>query len=88
MNPAAAPRRPHLPSRPRATCTGMPAWRPWTYDDSLVGTQLGGAVTEYEGDVFFATVHGAGHMVPQTRPQQALRRARGVLRACPQRLRP
>ena len=47
------------------------AWRPWTYDDSLVGTQLGGAVTEYEGDVYFATVHGAGHMSPQWRPEAA-----------------
>ena len=44
-------------------------WHPWVYETSLVGEQLGGFVTDYEGDVHFATVHGAGHMSPQWRPQ-------------------
>ena len=34
-----------------------------------MGEQLGGFVTEYEGGVNFATVHGAGHMSPQWRPE-------------------
>jgi metallophosphoesterase superfamily enzyme len=45
-------------------------WHAWTYgDESRVGEQLGGFVTEYADDVNFATVHGAGHMSPQWRPQ-------------------
>ena len=51
-------------------------WRPWVHNDTLVGEQLGGFVTEYgaaedaEGaNVLFATVHGAGHMSPQWRPE-------------------
>ena len=44
-------------------------WHPWVYgESSKVGEQLGGFVTEYDGDVNFATVHGAGHMSPQWRP--------------------
>ena len=39
------------------------------YEDSLVGEQLGGFVTAYEKNVTFATVHGAGHMSPQWRPE-------------------
>ena len=43
-------------------------WHPWTYGDaSIAGQQLGGFVTDYEEDVHFATVHGAGHMSPQWR---------------------
>ena len=48
------------------------AWRPWTYKDSLVGPQLGGFVSAYgerEQGVLFTTVHGAGHMSPQWRPE-------------------
>jgi hypothetical protein len=44
-------------------------WHPWVYDTAHVGEQLGGFVTDYEGDVHFATVHGAGHMSPQWRPE-------------------
>lgn len=46
-------------------------WHPWVYDTSIVGEQLGGFVTDYEGDIHFATIHGAGHMSPQWRPQAA-----------------
>eukprot|EP00656_Telonema_subtile_P043252 TRINITY_DN49631_c0_g1_i2.p1 TRINITY_DN49631_c0_g1~~TRINITY_DN49631_c0_g1_i2.p1 ORF type:complete len:483 (+),score=84.11 TRINITY_DN49631_c0_g1_i2:193-1641(+) len=45
------------------------AWRPWVYDVSVVGEQLGGFVTAFEGNLTFATVHGAGHMSPQWRPE-------------------
>ena len=31
----------------------------------------GGFVTDYEGGIHFATVHGAGHMSPQWRPEAA-----------------
>lgn len=45
-------------------------WKPWVYGaDSLVGEQLGGYLTTYFGNVLFATVHGAGHMSPQWRPE-------------------
>jgi carboxypeptidase C (cathepsin A) len=44
-------------------------WGPWVYEDALVGEQLGGFSTEYLGGVTFATVHGAGHMSPQWRPE-------------------
>ena len=41
-------------------------WHPWNISDQ----QVGGWVTEYEG-LTFATVKGAGHMVPQYRPESA-----------------
>jgi len=43
-------------------------WRPWTYND-----QVAGYVTVYDqNDFTFATIKGAGHMVPQFKPPQAL----------------
>ena len=48
------------------------AWRPWTYADALVGPQLGGFVSGYgahDQKVLFTTIHGAGHMSPQWRPE-------------------
>jgi len=37
------------------------------------GPQFGGHVVDYEHGLSFATVHGSGHMVPQFRPQAAVR---------------
>jgi serine carboxypeptidase-like clade I len=37
------------------------------------GAQLGGMVVNYEHNLHFVTVHGSGHMVPQFRPQSALK---------------
>lgn len=37
------------------------------------GPQFGGHVVDYENGLSFLTVHGAGHMVPQFRPQAAER---------------
>jgi carboxypeptidase C (cathepsin A) len=34
--------------------------------------QVAGFSTRYEGGMTFATVKGAGHMVPQTHPELAL----------------
>jgi len=41
-------------------------WAEWTVDG-----QVAGFLVQFQG-FSFATVHGAGHMVPQTRPAQAL----------------
>lgn len=41
-------------------------WRPWKVDD-----QVGGFRHDFKG-LHFATVRGAGHMVPYTQPQRAL----------------
>eukprot|EP00754_Rhynchopus_humris_P036350 Rhum_TRINITY_DN18492_c0_g1::Rhum_TRINITY_DN18492_c0_g1_i1::g.167437::m.167437/K16297/SCPL-II; serine carboxypeptidase-like clade II len=41
-------------------------WSPWT----MLG-QVGGWITKFDGFTF-VTVHGAGHMVPATRPAQSL----------------
>ncbi|CAN6319792.1 unnamed protein product [Urochloa humidicola] len=43
------------------------SWRAWYSDDD----EVGGYVLEYKGLVF-ATVRGAGHMVPMYQPQRAL----------------
>lgn len=43
------------------------------------GPQLGGYVADYAHGLSFATVHGAGHMVPQTKPREALQLIRTVL---------
>jgi serine carboxypeptidase-like clade II len=48
---------------------GLPvrsAWHPWHVDGQVGGYRLG-----YEG-LTFATVRGAGHMVPYTQPSRAL----------------
>ena len=37
----------------------------------LVDGQVAGYITQYEHDFSFATVKGAGHMVPQFKPRQA-----------------
>ena len=42
------------------------AWRYWRH-----GTQVGGYFTSYEHNFTFATVKGAGHMVPLHRPAAA-----------------
>ena len=49
------------------------SWHPWysTGGDHF-GTQLGGYAVEYEGGFSFATVRGAGHMVPYTQGSRAL----------------
>jgi carboxypeptidase C (cathepsin A) len=42
-------------------------WHPW-----LVNQQVAGYVTKYNSNFAFASIKGAGHMVPQTRPVEAL----------------
>ncbi|GIM06742.1 hypothetical protein Vretimale_10995, partial [Volvox reticuliferus] len=49
------------------------AWRPW-----FSGTQVGGYVVEYQG-LTFATVRGAGHMVPYVQPVRAAHMAKAFL---------
>ena len=46
-------------------------WRPWTTDGAM---DMGGYVTVYDTkqNFTFATVRGAGHMVPLYKPRQAL----------------
>ncbi len=54
-----------------AQSLGLPVaegWRPWALKDSL---EVGGYVTAYAHNFSFATVRGAGHMVPLYRPQAA-----------------
>lgn len=41
-------------------------WRPWTVDGRQ---RVGGYVTEFEGDFSFLTIRGAGHMVPEYKPE-------------------
>ena len=49
------------------------SWHPWysTGGDHF-GTQVGGYAVEYEGGFSFATVRGAGHMVPAHQGQRGL----------------
>uniref|UniRef100_A0A7R9V9E4 Carboxypeptidase n=1 Tax=Chlamydomonas euryale TaxID=1486919 RepID=A0A7R9V9E4_9CHLO len=42
-------------------------WAPWFYDDQ----QVAGYAVEYSPGLTFATVKGAGHMVPQTNPRES-----------------
>ncbi|KAF6258886.1 peptidase S10, serine carboxypeptidase [Scenedesmus sp. NREL 46B-D3] len=45
-------------------------WQPWY--NSGAPAQVAGYVVEYNSGLTYATVKGAGHMVPQTRPVEAL----------------
>lgn len=47
-------------------------WQRWTFDGVDDDGQTAGFITKFEGGMSFATVHGAGHMVPSTRPAQSL----------------
>ncbi|EFJ47842.1 hypothetical protein VOLCADRAFT_74841 [Volvox carteri f. nagariensis] len=49
------------------------AWRPW-----FSGSQVGGYVVQYAG-LTFATVRGAGHMVPYVQPVRAAHMVRAFL---------
>ncbi|KAG2431440.1 hypothetical protein HXX76_009455 [Chlamydomonas incerta] len=49
-------------------------WRPWT-----AGGQVGGYVVEYAQGLTFATVRGAGHMVPYVQPARAAKLAKFFL---------
>ena len=52
------------------------SWRPWYVRGSEDGTrQVAGYAVEYEG-LTFATVKGAGHMVPQNKPVRGEQGAR------------
>ncbi|KAL6846446.1 hypothetical protein ACP4OV_023894 [Aristida adscensionis] len=42
-------------------------WRPWT-----VNMEVGGYVQQYKGGFTFASVRGAGHMVPSFQPERAI----------------
>ncbi|KAK3416060.1 hypothetical protein EUGRSUZ_H01623 [Eucalyptus grandis] len=42
-------------------------WRPWMTDDQVAGYLQG-----YDNNFTFLTIKGAGHMVPQTKPREAL----------------
>lgn len=43
-------------------------WRPWTVDG---GQRVAGHVTRYEHNFDFLTIRGAGHMVPEYKPEAA-----------------
>lgn len=47
--------------------TAINAWRPWLTDDK----QTGGFTQSYEGNLVFASVRGAGHMVPIDQPKRS-----------------
>jgi len=42
-------------------------WRQWSFRDRD-GTQVAGFVTDYKEGLTYATIKGAGHMVPQFKP--------------------
>jgi len=46
-------------------------WRPWSITDQN-GKQVAGFVTDYAEGLSYATIKGAGHMVPQFKPLPAL----------------
>jgi cathepsin A (carboxypeptidase C) len=50
---------------------------------TATGPQMGGLIVNYEHGLSFQTVHGAGHMVPQFRPQASLHQMAKVLSAKP-----
>ena len=47
----------------------LQAWRPWTRDGEM---KMGGYATRYANDFDFVTIRGAGHMVPEYKPEAAL----------------
>lgn len=62
---------------------GLPVrvpWKPWLAPGPAnLPAQVGGYVVDYDG-LMFATVRGAGHMVPYVQPERALLLFRSFLR--------
>jgi len=54
------------------------SWRPWTRDGKI---KMGGYVTRYENHFDFLTIRGAGHMVPEYKPEAAFVMLRSFLNA-------
>ena len=54
----------------------LQAWRPWTRDGEM---KMGGYATRYAKDFDFVTIRGAGHMVPEYKPDAALVMLRSFL---------
>lgn len=46
-------------------------WTMWNYQSATYGKQLGGYLTQFKG-ISLATVHAAGHMVPDYQPERGL----------------
>lgn len=54
-------------------------WKPYSVDGQVAGYTVGFQPKVGKVGFRFTTVHGAGHMVPQTRPSQALQVVRNFL---------
>jgi len=54
----------------------LQSWRPWTRDGQM---KMGGYVTRYVNDFDFVTIRGAGHMVPEYKPEAAFVMIRSFL---------
>ena len=52
--------------------TASETWTPWHFQNTEDDGQVAGFTTKFKEGMSFVTVHGAGHMVPQTRPAQSL----------------
>mmetsp|Transcript_74205 Transcript_74205/g.162390 ORF Transcript_74205/g.162390 Transcript_74205/m.162390 type:complete len:511 (+) Transcript_74205:55-1587(+) len=52
------------------------SWRPWTRDGKK---KMGGYVTKYESNFDFVTIRGAGHMVPEYKPEAAFVMAKSFI---------
>eukprot|EP00798_Chlamydomonas_sp_ICE-L_P013839 gene13839-19760_t len=61
---------PYIGTRSWVYGLGLPVDQP--YAAWMVEGQVAGFVATFEGGLTFATVKGAGHMVPQTNPREAL----------------
>lgn len=62
------------------SAVGIPeleSWRPWTRDGRK---RIGGYVTRYANSFDFLTIRGAGHMVPEYKPEAAFVMLRSFLR--------
>jgi serine carboxypeptidase-like clade I len=71
---------PHTGTEAWTSSLGLPikdTWRPWTVTGSQEedSSQVAGYAVHYEGLVY-ATMKGAGHMVPQSKPAEALEMVR------------
>lgn len=58
-------------------------WQPWFYADKMGAEQVAGFTVEYERGLTYATIKGAGHMVPETNPIPAFEMFKRFLRGEP-----
>lgn len=57
----------------------MTLYKPWSYYNSIYGTQHGGFITKFTNMLTFVTIHFSGHEAPAYQPESTFHMFEGFL---------